>query len=153
MPRKTKRSDSAHVENQILTDALKGIQPPDCVKLDKEHMPFWQHIINAREQWTTVDLIHAANLARCMASIEENQVLLKREGDVLENARGTPVMNPRFTILEQLSRRSVALSAKIQVHAAATIGESKLSKNKNTKKRESLEAMEDDDDGLIARPH
>lgn len=149
----TKRSDSTHVQNQILTDALKGIQPPDCVKLEESEMPFWNHIINAREQWTTVDLVHAANLARCMASIEANTVLLKAEGDVLENARGTPVMNPRFTILEQLSRRSVALSAKIQVHAAATVGESKLSRGKNTAKREALEAMGNADDDLIARPN
>lgn len=153
MPRKSKRADSSHVQTKIMADALKGIQPPDCVTLDKEHMPFWRHIINARETWTTVDLIHAANLARCMASIEENQLLLKAEGDVLINQRGTPVMNPRFTILEQLSRRSVSLSSKIQVHAAATLGESKLSRGKNTAKRDALEAMEDAEDDLIARPN
>lgn len=151
MPKK--RADSSHVQTKIMADALKGINPPDCVKLDKNEMPYWNAIINARETWTTVDLIHAANLARCMASIEANTTLLKKEGDVLENARGTPVMNPRFTILEQLSRRSVALSAKIQVHAAATVGESKLSRGKNTAKRDALEAMEDADDDLIARPN
>lgn len=149
----SKRSDSHYVETETFQDAARGIEPPDCVRLEKKDMPFFKYITDARAEWTTVDLIHAANLARCMASIEENQKLLRQEGDVLENARGTPVMNPRFTILEQLSRRSVALSAKIQVHAAATVGESKLSRGKNTAKRDALKAMEDADDDLIARPN
>lgn len=148
-----KRSDSAHVQTKIISDALKGIDPPSCVKLEKNDMPFWDHIINARDTWTTVDLVHAANLARCMASIEDNTQLLRVEGDVLVNARGTPVMNPRFTILEQLSRRSVALSSKIQVHAAATIGESKLSRGKNSEKRQALDTFDDNDDDLISRPN
>lgn len=152
MPPKSKRSDSSHVQTKIMADALRGQQVPDCVELEKKDMPFWIAICAAREQWTNVDLIHAANLARCMSSIEENTKALRSEGDVLLNQKGSPVMNPRFTILEQLSRRSVALSSKIQVHAAATVGESKLSRGKNAAKRDALQAMEDDDD-LIARPN
>lgn len=149
-----KRADSSHVQTKIMTDALKGINPPDCVTLEERDMPFWQAIINARHAWTTVDLIHAANLARCMASIEDNTEKLKDEGDVIENHRGSAVMNPRFSILEQLSRRAVALSAKLQVHAAATLGESKQSRGKNNAKREALESMTDmDDDDLLARPN
>lgn len=148
-----KRADSAHVHSEIMQAAVKSIPVPDCVKLDKKHMPFWNAITAARSEWTTVDLIHAANLARCMCSIEENQNKLAKEGDVIDNARGTPVMNPRFTILEQLSRRSVSLSSKIQVHAAATVGEAKLSRGKNTAKRNAIEAFEElGDDDLIARP-
>lgn len=149
-----KRSDSLHVQSEIMMAAVKGISPPDCVRLDQNEMPFWEAITAARSEWTTVDLIHAANLARCLASIENNQRMLKVEGDVIENARGTPVMNPRFSVLEQLSRRAVAVSSKIQVHAAATIGESKLSRGKNAAKREAVEAFDDlGDDDLIARPH
>lgn len=151
MPKK--RSDSAHVQTKIVTDAIMGIAVPDFVEVPKEAMPFWKVITDARAEWTQVDLVHAANLARCMASIEENTKALRLEGDVLENARGTPVMNPRFSILEQLSRRSVALSAKIQVHAAATIGEVENNKKKNKAKQNSVMAIDDNDDDLIARPN
>lgn len=115
MPRK--RSDSAHVQTEIMQSAILGVNVPDFVDVPEECKPFWKVITDARAVWTDVDLVHAANLARCMYSIEENQKELKKEGDVILNQKGTPIMNPRFSILEQLSRRSVTLSAKIQVHS------------------------------------
>lgn len=148
-----KRADSAHEQSKIMVDAIKGKKPPSHLVLRKQDIPFWNAIIAARAKWTDVDLAHAANLARCQADIEEAQRLLDKEGSILKNKRGTPVMNPRFTVLETLSRRAVAISAKIQVHAAATIGETKLNKGKNSAKQKSLDALEElDDDDLIARP-
>lgn len=153
MPKK--RSDSSHVQTEIMADALKGIKPPACVKLEDHHLPFFNFIVEARQQWTNIDLIHAANLARCLHDIEEESELLSGEGSVVWGGKNgtTKVMNPRVTVLEQLSRRAVSVSSKIQVHAAATVGEAKLSKGKNTAKRDALEAMEYTDDDLIARPH
>lgn len=149
----TDRSDSSHIETQIFNDALNGVAVPDCVNLEAHELPFWKAITDARANWNTIDLIHAANLARCMAAIEDNTKELKREGEVLVNARGTSVMNPRHTILEQLSRRSAALSTKIHVHAAATQGEAKLGRGKNAKKQQSVDALElVGDDDLIAKP-
>lgn len=150
-----KRSDSTHVKTEIMQKALKGIQPPDCVDLRDIDMPFWVAITQARHEWTIVDLIHAANLARTMADIEEETRLLHEEGSIIWGGKNgtTRVKNPRADLLETLSRRSVAVSAKIQVHAAATQGESKLSKGKNSSKRESIEAFQDDDEALIGRPY
>ena len=149
------RADSTYVETQIFSEATKRIPVPDCTPLDDEEMPYWDAITQTRASWSKVDLLHAANLARCMSSIEKNQILLKREGDVIINQRGTSIMNPRFTILEQLSRRSVTLSAKIHVHAVATLGEAKLGKAKNFKKAKAIGAMEAliNDDDLITRPN
>lgn len=148
------RADSARVQSEIMADALKGKQPPGCTLLEPKEQPFFDLVVEARAVWTNIDLVHAVNLARCLCSIEENQILLKCEGDVIMNQRGTPIMNPRFTILEQLSRRAAALSTKIQVHAIATVGESKQSKGKNMVKRSAIEAMEDtEDDDLIGRPN
>lgn len=145
------RKDTSLEATRAMLEALKGKQPPKHVQLRPKDKPFWKDIINARAEWTDIDLVLAANLARCMADIEDNQKYLDAEGNVIMNQRGTPVMNPRFAILEQLSRRSVCLAAKLQVHAAATIGESKLSRGKNTEKRKTLENLNEDDD-LIARP-
>lgn len=145
------RKDSAHVQTKMMEDIANGIQPP--VKLKPEELVFFKIITDARAVWTDIDLFHAACLARCMQSIQRNQERLDQEDDIIENNRGTPIANPRFSVLEILTRRSLSLSAKIQVHAAATIGESKLSRGKNTQKREMQKAMDDvEDDDLIARP-
>ena len=99
-------------------------EPPVHVNLREGDRPFWDSIVRARdyESWTAADLEQAANLARCKADIERLQVEIDAEGDVLENKRGTPIVNPRHTLLETLSRRSVALSRMLHVHAEATQG-------------------------------
>ena len=119
-------------------------------------MPYWKAIVQARakESWTTVDLQHAANLARCQADIERVQQELYEEGDVLENARGTQILNPKHQLLETLTRRSVTLSKLVQVHAVATVGDADKQRGKNSaaiKARANAEKAIDDD-FLLARP-
>lgn len=150
---KKDRSDSAHMQSKLAQAALTEILPPDICPLEDSEMPFWRTIISARHEWTEIDKIHAANLARTFQKIEENTSQLKYEGDVLENARGTPVMNPRFTVLEQLTRRAAALSQKLHVHASATIGKPDQQPKKNREFAKVASAFEDMDDQLIARPN
>lgn len=148
------RSDSFHVMTELSQSALKTINPPESCPLEDEDLPFWESIIAARHTWTNIDLMHAANLARCMASIENNTRLLRSEGDVLVNARGTQIMNPRFSVLEQLSRRSVALSGKLQIHAQATMGKPETNKKKNSAKQAMVKAFDElDEDDLIGKPN
>lgn len=84
---------------------------------------FWDAIMVARlpQQWAQVDLLLAANLARCLADIESNRRLMLREGMVTRSPSGTRV-NPRHGVLETLNRRAIALTRVLQLHAVATIG-------------------------------
>ena len=129
---------------------------PGHVQLRDIDMPFWYALVRARvkESWNTVDLQHAANLARCQADIERIQQEILEEGDTLTNDRGTVVLNPKHSLLETLSRRSIALSKHIQVHAVATVGESDKQRGKNSaaaKGRKTAEKTKEADD-LLARP-
>lgn len=145
------RSDSLPNQTDLVQSATEVRYLPH-IQIASAVRPFYEAIVRARTDWTDVDLTHAANLARCQADIEDCERLLKAEGTVIDNNRGTPVMNPRHTALEQLSRRSVALSRMLQVHAIATVGPSEDRRTKNKVKREALDAFNDDDDDLIARP-
>lgn len=145
-----KRSDSINIQTQIFSDVFKEITPP--VTLEPKEMKFWKIIIEARLEWTGIDLIHAASLARCLCSVEEETFMLKTEGSVLDNKKGTPVMNPRHNVLEQLTRRAICLSAKLHIHALATQGEAKLKVGKNKIKKQAMEAFSVEDDDLLARP-
>ena len=132
--------------------ALNELAPPPHVTLRDHDMEFWRAIVNARarDTWNDIDLAHAANLARTQSDIETIQRELDAEGFTLVNDRGTVVQNPKFSILETLSRRAVLLSKTLQVHAHATVGESReqVAKNKQQAKAKKL-----DDDALFARPH
>jgi hypothetical protein len=60
-------------------------------------------------------LVVAAQLSRTQADIEREQVLLDSEGSVIDNAKGTPIANPRFTVLENLARREMALMRSLRM--------------------------------------
>lgn len=154
MATRKKRSDSAAAAIDAMANATKIIDPPKHVKLRDGDRPFWDAVVRARDysSWNESDLIQAGNLARCMSDIERLQMELDKEGDVVTNQRGTQIVNPKHSLLETLSRRSVSLSRIIQVHAQATQGESKQQRGRNTKQREAQQFHESEDDELIARP-
>jgi hypothetical protein len=54
-----------------------------------------------------------------MADIEIESETLEIEGSVLTNERGTKVMNPRHSVLEQLARREMALMRSLQMVGTA----------------------------------
>jgi len=136
---------------RAMQSALKELRPPPHVTLREQDWAFWRAIVaaRARDTWTDVDLAHAANLARTQADIETVQRDLGAEGFTLMNERGTTVQNPKFSILETLSRRAVLLSKSLQVHAHATVGESREQAPKN---KAEAKARKADIDELISRP-
>lgn len=154
MTARKKRSDSTSFQEEIMSSVGKTIQPPDYVRVPEGAMPFWSDIIATKVEWSKVDLILAANLARCCHMLEIEQFMLDCEGSVVENTRGTKVPNARVAITEQLSRRQASLAQKLQVHAQATQGEPENNRKKNAAKRATegvFDALDDDD--LIARPN
>lgn len=156
MPKKT-RSDTLTNEIQTFANIAKGvIQPPSHINLRDEDYPFWESIVcaRARETWSNVDLENAANLARCKSDIERLQKEINDEGDVLVNQKGTQIVNPKHALLETLSRRAMAISRMLHVHAEATVGKSEDARNKLAKEREVAEVYQAfNDDDLIARPN
>src|SRR5688572_26106481 len=109
---KRKRGDSAEQAIQAHINAAKGpLQCPAHVTLRSGDEPFWEAVIRARarDEWTDCDLVVAAQLARCQSDIERESRALDEEGSTLKNDRGTMVANPRFTVLQQLAQREMAL--------------------------------------------
>ena len=109
---KRNRSDSANAAVNAMVNAAKGAPPvPEHVRLRDGDAPFSDGIISARarDEWTDSDLVVAAQLARCQHDIERESEALDGESTVVENKRGTQVMNPRVSVLEQLARREMAL--------------------------------------------
>jgi hypothetical protein len=121
MSRKT-RSDSAQAAIDAAIAVARPLpELPRHVRLRDCDQPFWADILRsrAREEWSQSDLVVAAQLARCMADIESESQQLEIEGSVLTNARGTKVMNPRHSVLEQLARREMALMRSLQMVGTA----------------------------------
>jgi hypothetical protein len=153
------RSDSVTAAVQAAQAVASGpIEPPAHVRLREGDRPFWDAVVAARATvtWHVSDLEMAGNLCRAKSDIERLQADIDREGDVIVNARGTLVANPKHAVLETLSRRAVALSRLLHVHAEATNGRSRDQIGKLAAQRQAeaaFEALGDHDDlipGLAA---
>lgn len=138
---KRRRSDSAAaavVASQAA--ALGPLDPPEHVALRPGDRPYWDAIVTARarDTWNDVDLTTAANLARSQADIERLQRDVDAEGYVIDDK-----INPKAKLVETLSRRTVALSRVLHVHAEATVGRSEDAANALQNERQ---ARQDHDD-------
>jgi len=146
------RSDSVTAAVAAAKHAAIGpIKPPAHIRLRDVDIPFWNNIVLARaaDTWTAIDLAHAANLAHCQADIDRIQTEMEDEQDIITNAKGTQVVNPKHALLNTLSVRSMALSAKLHVHAAATVGRSQDA-SKKLATQDAARGVESDDD-LVPR--
>lgn len=107
---------------RIMAGAAKDVVPPDHVPLRARELPFFDNIIKefARAEWSSHQIELAAMLARMMSDMVDEHEALRSEGSVIKNAKGTPVMNPRRTVLQMCSvailnmRRSLSLNADVR---------------------------------------
>lgn len=145
------RVDTVKGAVTTMAGAVNEIEVPEHVLVPEAAMKFWRSITRARaaDRWNDSDLEVAAELARTKASIERLNIDLAEEGDVITNERGTPIVNPKHSLLETLTRRMVALSRMLQVHAEATQGKSREQVKGNRAQAEAATAAEKVQGGLI----
>ncbi|MGZ8339132.1 MAG: TerS protein [Telluria sp.] len=152
---KRTRADSAASAVKAMVDAAKpDIEIPNYVTLTASAMPFWAGVVRARarDEWIDVDLVVAGQLAQCQADIAEEDEALRLEGRVIKNDRGTPVMNPRTTVMEQLARREMALMRTLRM-GGRIAGDSRDEAGKRKIENQSRKLrgeLEEEDDGLLA---
>lgn len=118
-------SDSPKVLQANLEAAFEGpIDPPDCVKVLKASMPFWESIIRTRpaQAWTETDLVVAAHLANIQHDIEVYQAKARKTSFIYEDHNGNPKTHPVFDILTKLRQQEMAMCRQLHVHPTATSG-------------------------------
>lgn len=121
-PKKNPANTVTELVKAAQNAALGDIPPPQGVFLREQDRIHWVQVTQARarNEWTDVDLVIAANLARCLADIERISASVAVESDILYSNRGTPVANPKYALLEMLSRRVMALQRALQMQSATT---------------------------------
>lgn len=153
MPRKA-RIDSITEAVRVAASAGASVQPPSNVPLDACDLPFFANVIAefARSEWTAHQLELAAMLARTMADLEREQRDLRAEGSVMATERGTPVVNPRKTVVQMHASSILSFRRSLSLHARAQGGEARdVAKRRGQAK--AVEAGVEAADDLIARPN
>jgi hypothetical protein len=145
------RTDTVKGAVSAMAGALSEIAVPEHVDVPEGAMKFWRSITKARaaDRWTDADLEVAAELARTKANIERLNGEIVSEGDIIVNERGTPIVNPKHNLIETLTRRMVALSRMLQVHAEATQGKSRDQVKANQAQADAGKAADEAESDLI----
>lgn len=145
------RTDTVDGAVSAMAGAVSEIPVPDHVIVPENAMKFWRSVTKARsaDRWNDSDLEVAAELARTKANIERLNGEIAEEGDVIKNDRGTPIVNPKHNLLETLTRRVVALSRMLQVHAEATQGKSREQVKSNKAQAEAAKVAKEVGSELI----
>lgn len=109
--KRAKSTTAANAVKAMMNASMADLNPPAHVILRDGDKVFWDGVVRsrARDEWTETDLVVAAQLARCLHDIEREQVLIDGEGTVIHNEKGTQIVNPRVSVLEQFARREMAL--------------------------------------------
>jgi len=153
MVKRKARIDSAAEAVRIMAKATTDITPPANVPLDDEDLPFFRNVIAeyARSEWSSHQLELAAMLARTMADLTREQKLLRDEGGVAYSEKGTPVANPRKSIVQMHASSILSFRRSLSLHARAQAGEARdVAKRRGAAKEiEGDNPLEDD---LLARP-
>jgi conjugal transfer/entry exclusion protein len=138
-----------------MKDAAAGLPaPPACVRLRPDDVQFYESIVRARARsdWSESHLILAAQLARTMNNIEQEEIKLENEGSVRENDKGTLVANQRVNFLAQLKQSQLATIRALALHATANKTMRQIG-NKDSLAQNAMKAREEieHEDDLIAR--
>ncbi|MEF2549991.1 terminase small subunit [Aurantimonas sp. A2-1-M11] len=151
-PRKA-RIDSSTEAVRVMAKALSEILPPDNVPLDDGDIPFFTNVIAeyARSEWSPHQLEIAAMLARTMADLTREQKLLRDEGGVAYSEKGTPVANPRKSIVQMHASSILSFRRSLSLHARAQSGEAR-DVGKRRAEAKDIEGDNPLEDDLLARP-
>lgn len=147
------RSDSITKAVEAAGASGRQFTPPSNVPLDNGDMGFFASVIAefARAEWTAHQLEIAAMLARTMADLEREQRALRTEGAIVMSEKGTPVVNPRKTVVQMHASSILSFRRSLSLHARAQGGETRdIAKRRKQMKGHEVEA---DDDELLARPN
>jgi hypothetical protein len=146
------RIDSISEQSKIAQKANAVIVPPDHIPMDDVDIIYFNNVIAefAKAEWSAHQIELAAMLARAMNDMEKESRLLREEGSISYSERGTPVCNPRKTIVQMAASTILAMRRSLSLHARAQKG----NPGDVAKRQAIAKAVESDvaglDDSLIA---
>jgi hypothetical protein len=147
------RSDSTTAIIKAMANArLEELKPPEHVKLTDNAKPYWSAVIDARarDDWTPVCLVLAAQLAQCQADIASNDLLLRSEDSIIENKFGVPMINPRALLIEKMTIREMALMRALRMGGSVSGRTDDDAKRRKIQNESAALRTELEDDGLLA---
>lgn len=150
-----KRTDTVAGEIEIFQNAHTQIDLPEGVTLNgDDELIIWRQMtaLRTKDAWRDFDLILLAKIVKLEAEIRKIQETIRVEGHLILNARGTPIENPLFRVVDTLQRQQLAIIRSMSLNQ--TESDPRTLNAQGMKQQDALKTMgEFGIDSLIAMPN
>lgn len=122
--------------------------------LPEKHKSIWRQTVNTKtgDYWSKGDVPILVMYCRCAWDIDDLTEDIEREGAVIENARGNPVVNPKVVVRGFAESRLMSLCTKLRLQPSSRM-DTKNEGNQGKKKARATAAanvVQEDGDNLLA---
>ena len=144
------RKDSVNQKSSAYAGGVEIPVPVEVVFTDSEKM-LWSSFTRARgaDHWRDMDLILLVKVVKNESRIRAAQDALDAQGIIIENQRGTQIMNPLMTAIDTLQRQQLALIRSMSLTQMPV--DARTANGAGAKSKAAAEKLERHDDGLIPR--
>lgn len=152
MTRKKALSTGSHAHVlKLVAELSTTVALPDGVILRNDaEMTIWRQFTGARamDGWRDFDLLIVAKAVRLEADIRAYQATLDAQGAIVQNDRGTQIVNPLLSVVDALQRQQLALIRSLSLTQS---GQDPRTLNKGGTDKKKLSKAVGGFDDLIAR--
>ena len=142
-----------HTVNSVLKSFQRVYTDPSPTEpLNEKEMIYFNRIVNSREisTWTEHDIAIATMLAMTHNQYHECMEQVKAQGKILKTDKGTPVVNPIFTISNTLNNtiRGTSSTLGLTASKSGVAGPDQVGRNREDAKNRKLQEVAEQDDLL-----
>lgn len=138
-----------------LEEAMDSEKPvfPYPKNLPEKHREIWRDTVNTKtgDYWSKGDIPILMMYCRCAHDIDRLTNDIEDEGEVIDNARGNPVVNPKVVVRGFAEARLMGLCTKLRLQPSSRM-DTKNEANQGNKKAKANRAaatVQNDEDGLL----
>lgn len=136
---------------KLVSELSEKVSLPEGVILRTEaEMVIWEQFTHARarEGWRDFDLLIVAKAVRLEADIRKYQKALDASSPIVKNEKGTQIVNPFFSVIDNLQRQQLALIRSLSLNQT---GQDPRTMNSQGQEQSRLRSAVNSFDDLIAR--
>ena len=124
--------------------------PAGVILRNEDEMAIWRQFTHARarEGWRDFDLLIVAKAVRLEADIRKYQRALDASSPIVKNEKGTQIVNPFFSVIDNLQRQQLALIRSLSLNQTS---QDPRTLNGQGQEQSRLRGAVDSFDDLIAR--
>lgn len=146
-------------DDQALQEVLNPTKPvlPFPPGLPEEQKEIWRETVNCKtaDFWSRGDVPLLQLYCRAYCDIQRLDTQIAEEGEVIRNAKGNQVVNPKLVVRGFAEARLMALATKLRLQPSSRLSQNTTSKDQARKQSAAAtaQAMQDGDeegDGLLA---